>query len=454
MERKEQVLRSAQNDRHGVPVRSAQDDKYDVIVIGAGPAGIAAATRAAECGRGVLLLDEGADVGGQIWRRRAGASARGTARAWLTRLESSGVTVIRGASVVDVVRLADGGFAATAERAAGTLQIRAEAIVLATGARERFLPFPGWTLPGVIGVGAAQALLKSGASFRGKRVVIAGSGPLLLPVAHALAADGASVRLVAEQARSRDVARFALGLFRHPATLVQAARYRVGFVATPYAPGTWVTMARGDEHVEEVDVTNGRETRTIECDVLCAAFGLVPNIELARLLGCDLAGGMVRVNHEQQTSQDGVYCAGEPTGIGGVELSLVEGEIAGVCSAGHHVDARSLLPRRERLRRDAAAMDRAFTPRPELRTLANADTIVCRCEDVTLGAINSRWSMRQAKLYTRAGMGACQGRICGAALTFLHGWPPDTVRLPVEPTLYSTLTAEPATSAPSANPGA
>ena len=443
MERREQVLRFAQDDR-----------RCDVVVIGGGPAGIASAARAAECGRNVLLLDESADVGGQIWRRRAGSLARGAARAWFARLEASGATVIRGASVVDAARRADGGFTVTAERAAGALLVDAGAIVLATGARERFLPFPGWTLPGVIGVGAAQALLKGGASFRGKRVVIAGSGPLLLPVASALAADGASVRLVAEQARPHDVGRFVLGLWRHPATLVQAARYRAGFVGTPYTLGTWVSAARGNGRVEEVDVTNGRTTRTIACDLLCAAFGLVPNTELARLLGCDRTGGMVWVNHDQQTSQAGVYCAGEPTGIGGVELSLVEGEIAGLCSAGHPEDARALLPRRDRLRRDAATMDRAFALRPELRTLAHADTIVCRCEDVTLGAIKADWCMRQAKLYTRAGMGACQGRICSSALEFLHGWEADSTRLPVEPTLFSTLTAEPVTSAPSANHGA
>jgi thioredoxin reductase len=420
MERTEQVLRAAQDDRH------------DVIVIGAGPAGIAAATRAAECGRGVLLLDESADVGGQIWRRRAGIEAKGAAGAWLARLERSGATVVRGASAVDVVSRSQGGFTVRGERATGAVLVDADVIVLATGARERFLPFPGWTLPGVIGVGAAQALLKSGASFSGKRVVIAGSGPLLLPVASALNADGAMVRLVAEQ----------------------AARYRMGFPGTPYTLGTWVSAARGDGRVEEIDVTNGRSSRTIACDVLCAAFGLVPNTEMARLLGCDVVGGMVVVNRDQQTSRDGVYCAGEPTGIGGVELSLAEGEVAGLSCAGRRADARALYPRREMLRRDAAAMGRAFALRPELRALASADTIVCRCEDVTLGAIGTSRTMRQAKLYTRAGMGACQGRICGAALEFLNGWEPDTMRLPVEPALYSTLTADPATSAPPANQGA
>ena len=453
-------LRVSTHDKQVLPFgcaqgrHSAQHDRHDVVVIGAGPAGIAAATRAAECGRGVLLLDESADVGGQIWRGRAGVEAKGSARRWVARLERSGTTVVRGASVVDVLPRAQGGFTVRGEQAAGALLVDADMIVLATGARERFLPFPGWTLPGVIGVGAAQALLKSGASFSGKRVVIAGSGPLLLPVASALQADGAMVRLVAEQAATRDVARYAAGLVRHPATLVQAARYRIGFAGTPYALGTWVSAARGDGRVEEVDVTNGRASRTIACDVLCAAFGLVPNTELARLLGCDVVGGTGVVNGDQQTSRDGVYCVGEPTGIGGVELSLAEGEIAGLCCAGRHADARALHPRREMLRRDAAAMGRAFALRPALSTLASADTIVCRCEDVTLGAICTSRTMRQAKLYTRAGMGACQGRICGAALEFLLGWEPDTTRLPVAPALFSTLIADPAPSAPPAHQGA
>ena len=450
MKGEEQVLRFAQDDRR----YDQEDRRYDVLVIGGGPAGIAAAARGAECGRRVLLLDEGAETGGQIWRRRAGTHARGTARAWFTRLEASGASVIRGASVVDVQLRPAGGFTVTAERASGVLLVEAGALVVATGARERFLPFPGWTLPGVIGVGAAQALLKSGASFRGKRVVIAGSGPLLLPVASALRGDGASVRLVAEQAPSRAVARFAVGLVRHPGTLVQAARHRAGFIGTPYPLGTWVTSARGDESLEEVDITDGRETRTVACDLLCAAFGLVPNTEVARLLGCELTDGMVGVTAEQHTSVDGVYCAGEPTGIGGVEMSLAEGEIAGLCSAGRHTEARALFTRRDRLRAVAAAMNKAFALREELRSLARPDTIICRCEDVAFGTIDARWTMRQAKLYTRAGMGACQGRICGTALEFLHGWKADTTRLPVEPTLYSTLTAEPATCAPPAKHGA
>ena len=434
---------------------SRRSSRQDVVVIGAGPAGIAAATRAAESGRTVVLLDESPDVGGQIWRNRAGRIPAGPASKRLARLERSGATILCGASVVDVRSDGDGRlFTVLAERASGACEMYAHALVLAAGARERFIPFPGWTLPGVVGVGAAQALHKTGVSFGGKRVVIAGSGPLLLPVAGALSADGARVLLVAEQAPARAVAGFVLGLWRSPATLLQAARYRAAFLGTPYTLGTWVVAARGDARVEEVEVTDGDTMRTIACDVLCAAFGLVPNTELARLVGCAIAGGSVVVNERQETNRSGVFCAGEATGIGGMELSTIEGEIAGLCSVGLDADARPLHARRDRWRANAETMERAFAPRAELRALAAPDTIVCRCEDVPLGAINRHGTMRAAKLFTRAGMGPCQGRVCGAALEFLYGWPADSIRLPCEPALYSTLIADATTLATSVDQGA
>ena len=347
----------------------------DVAVIGGGPAGIAAAVRASESSRTVALLDESPQVGGQIWRHRSRATLPSSAREWLRRLDKSGARIL-GTSVVDA-REDAGEFIITAERGGAPVIVRARAIVLATGARERFLPFPGWTLPGVIGVGGAQALLKAGLSFAGKRVVIAGSGPLLLPVAASLKASGANVVRVAEQASRSAVASFAMGLITRPATLLQAARYRAGFFGTPYVFGEWVAAARGGDAVREVDVTNGSTTRTIACDVLCAAFGLVPNTELAQLLDCTVVGGAVMVDERQQTSRAGIYCAGESTGIGGVELSLAEGAIAGLCAAGRDADRR-LVSRRNALRSIAAQMERVFAPRAELRTLAKPDTIICR----------------------------------------------------------------------------
>jgi NADPH-dependent 2,4-dienoyl-CoA reductase/sulfur reductase-like enzyme len=415
----------------------------DVAVIGAGPAGIAAAVRAAEAGRRVIVLDESPNVGGQIWRHRARATLDGDARRWIDRISRSSAEVHHGLSVADIVHgSADAGFAIVAERHVGdAVVVRAQNIVLATGARERFLPFPGWTLPGVMGIGGAQAMLKNGASFVGKRVVIAGTGPLMLPVAASLTAAGARVQLVAEQAPGAAVRAFAFSLITHPETLVQAAIYRLAFARSRYAMGTWVSSATGTDRLAGVTVTNGHASRAISCDVLCTGYGLVPNVELARLLGCSVEHGGVSVNGRQETSVAHVFAAGELTGIGGVALSLVEGEIAGACAAGATRPDTSLARRRTALRDMAARLERAFAVRSEIRALAHEDTIVCRCEDVHCGQIASLRDSRQAKLYARAGMGACQGRVCGPALEFLFGWSAGTVRYPTEPVRLSTLCA-------------
>lgn len=399
----------------------------DVAVIGAGPAGVAAGCRAAEAGKRVVLLDESLRPGGQIWRHVSRGTLPHSARRWLDRLARSGAEVLCGASVVD----ARPGFELVAQGGGAPLTVRAATLVIATGARERFLPFPGWTLPNVFGIGGAQALLKQGVGFAGKRVVIAGSGPLLLPVAALLARGGARVSLVAEQAPPGQVYGFAASLWRSPARALQAVAYRAAFLRVPYRTGTWATQASGEGRVEEVAITDGGRSWTLPCDALCTGFGLVPNVELARLLGCTLEHGRVAVDAWQRTTLPDVYCAGEPTGISGVEASLAEGEIAGLAAAGRWREAEGQLARRDRARRFGARMEAAFAPREELRALPDDDTVVCRCEDVPFAQLCPRWTPRQAKLYTRAGMGPCQGRVCGPALEYLFGWQPDTVRAPV-----------------------
>lgn len=416
-----------------------ESDRHAIAVIGAGPAGIAAAAVAAESGQRVVVIDECPAPGGQIWRHSAEWGLQGEARNWVTRLERSGATVRTSTVVVDIRRLGDANFQLhTVHEGIGSM-VRASRVVLATGARELFLPFPGWTLPGVIGVGAAQALLKSGMSVRNRRVVIAGSGPLLFPVAATLRHAGARLQMVAEQAPPSAVRRFATGLWNQPGILLQAIRYRTGFLGAPYRTGTWVVAAEGNGKLERVTLTNGRTQWTSECDLLCAAFGLVPNVELARLAGCRLQDGFVATDDEQETSVEGGYAAGEPTGIGGVDMALAEGAVAGYAAAGRSNEGRAWALRRDRHRKYVAALADGFQLRPELRQLATAETIVCRCEDVRLNALNPEWTMRQAKLYSRVGMGPCQGRVCGAALQHLYGWAPEVPHAPVEPVPVSAL---------------
>ncbi|HEY6809282.1 MAG TPA: FAD-dependent oxidoreductase [Gemmatimonadales bacterium] len=406
----------------------------DVAVVGSGPAGIAAAAVAAESGRAVVLLDEGRHPGGQVWRHTDRGMLSRVARRWLERLERSGARVLERASVFDVAP----GPRLSAERHGETVIVRAGGLILATGARERFLPFPGWTLPNVVGVGGAQALLKAGAAFAGKRVVLAGSGPLLLPVAAALAAAGARLAVVAERAPAGRVARFALGLWRRPGDFAAALRYRAAFPGTRYRWGTWVTGAEGDDRVRRVTLTDGRRTWSEPCDVLCVAAGLVPATELARLAGCEVRDGAVAVDDRLRTGRPGIWCAGEPVGVGGADLALVEGEIAGRDAAGLPVPA-GLARARRRGRDYARRIAAAFAPDPSWSAPPPPDTIVCRCEDVRMAALRGAWTPRQAKLYTRAGMGPCQGRVCGPALEALFGWPRDAARAPAVPVPVSTL---------------
>ncbi|GGG97815.1 oxidoreductase [Silvibacterium dinghuense] len=414
----------------------------DVVVVGAGPAGIAAATAASRCGRSVLVIDDNPAPGGQIWRqglpsqRKFDADGVTRDRA-VEQMLAAGVRVASGCRVIDAPDRAT--LRAYREEDGAVLHVLYGKLILATGARERFLPFPGWTLPGVFGAGGLQALVKGGYEVAGKRVVVAGTGPLLLAVAAHLHDYGAKVVAMAEQAPAWKLAAFSATMLTNPSKLMQGAGYRGRVIGTPYQAGTWPMAAIAGEGglLRAVKLSNGKKTWEVACDMLACGFHLVPNTELAALLGCELRGDFVKVDANQQTSQQGIYCAGEPTGIGGLDAALAEGEIAGLAAAGQ--PTTHLQKRAEAGRKFAAGLERTFALRPELRTLAAPDTVFCRCEDVQTASLAGHHSWTEAKLQTRCGMGPCQGRICGPAAEVVFGWKNASVRQPIFPTPVGAL---------------
>lgn len=415
-------------------------ERFDVLVVGGGPAGIAGAVCAAEAGARVGIVDENFALGGQIWRGELGAAQKSTeASRWNTRLKNSGVMILGGKRVF---HQPEPGIL-WAECLDGISELNYGNLILATGARERFLPFPGWTLPNVMGAGGLQALVKCGLPIHGKRVVVAGTGPLLLAVASYLRKHGAEILLICEQARWSKLARFGAALIRYPEKIGQGLQLRKDILGIPFAANSWPIAAHGQKSLEAVTISRSGRSETLNCDYLACGFHLVPNSELPNLLGCRTRKAYVQVNEFQQTTVERVFCAGEPTGIGGVELALIEGQIAGLSAAGRTSEAHALFRKREKCRHFARVLDETFCLRSELRSLVSADTLICRCEDVPYSRLQEHSSWRAAKLQTRCGMGPCQGRVCGPVTQFLFGWNPDSVRPPVFPARIESLAVPP-----------
>ncbi|HVF21832.1 MAG TPA: FAD/NAD(P)-binding oxidoreductase [Pyrinomonadaceae bacterium] len=406
----------------------------DVLVVGAGPAGLAAAYRAASEGVRVAVVDDNPSSGGQIWRGEENKPTSREAQTWLERIRSVNIHFIRGARIFQQTHPGT----VLAETAQDVVELNYTNLILATGARERFLPFPGWTLPNVMGAGGLQALVKTGLPIAGKKVVVAGTGPLLLAVAAYLSDQRADVLLIAEQASSLKLAKFGLALLGAGKS-AQAFELKQRLKTVKYLNGCWPMAAHGSEKLDSVTLNRAGKRWQIACDYLACGFFLVPNLELAELLGCKVKNGAVSVHQFQQTTVPQVYAAGEATGIGGLELSLVEGEIAGLAAAGKHDAAQRLFAVREKQQRFSRVLNETFALREELRDLPAGETIVCRCEDVAFESLRAHDSWRAAKLQTRCGMGPCQGRVCGAAVEFLFGWHVASVRPPIFPVRVESI---------------
>ncbi|MEV4053696.1 FAD-dependent oxidoreductase [Amycolatopsis sp. NPDC049688] len=401
-----------------------------VVIVGAGPAGLAAARHALAAGAEVTVLDQADTPGGQYHR---GAAQRFDALLnRCTWWPESTVWAVEGKRVHVLRGPADG-----ADRQRHTLE--PDALVLATGAHDRVLPFPGWQLPGVFTAGAAQAMAKGEGVAVGRRVLVAGAGPFLLPVAESLVHVGAEVVAVLEANPARTVlSGWSWRAAAHVGKLAELARY-AGTLArhrVPYRTGRAVIEARGGDRVREAvtarvradwSVVPGTE-RTHEIDALCVGHGFVPQPELAVAAGCHLDSGFVRVGDDQRTSVEGVFAAGELTGIGGSAAAAAEGAVAGWAAAGR-TPGRALLEQRDHTRAFARRLAAAHPIGPAWPGWLRADTIVCRCEETTVSDLKSAAADPAApgphalKLGTRAGLGPCQGRMCGAAVADLCGTP-------------------------------
>jgi NADPH-dependent 2,4-dienoyl-CoA reductase/sulfur reductase-like enzyme len=456
-------------------------ETYELVVIGAGPAGMEAAISASQAGVKTVIIDSYPQAGGQYYKalpaaftasRKSRAEKEGDYLA--AQLATMPATKIYNALAWGIFEEEKGeGWLVALDGPDAPKEVHAKMLILANGAYETPVAFPGWTLPGVITCGAALTLVKTWRVAPGKVALVTGTGPLLLSAAAHLIEAGVRVVGVCETTRI-----LPKGILYGPTMLGQWHRLQEGAKylsvmrrgQTPYKTGWSIVEARGKDHVEEAVIAKvdhnsvpiaGTE-QTVKVDTVVSGYGLIPNTDLARMIGCKLEynskkGGWVPVRDETlQTSLPGVYMAGDGAGIGGAENSRLEGRIAGVAAAlragkmstrkAEEIN-RKMKPELAQQRRFGRLLGDLFSPKPGLTSLARDETIICRCEELNkkeiLAAIaDGGESVTWVKRMTRAGMGMCQGRSCGRQVAQLIAQQngldpgqvlPDTQRPPERP---------------------
>lgn len=416
---------------------------FDAVIVGGGPAGLTASIELAHSGARVAIVEEQSELGGQYFKRRSGeilkrdGDFRPAGTTLIRAVREAGVACFTG----HLVWGTQGGDLWTSRVEDGQLgQISGRALLITSGAYEKTIPFPGWTLPGVCTPGCALHFATVDRVAVGKRVLVAGSGPFLLPVACSLLDVGASVVGLLEASHPYRVSMASLAASTHLKRMRELVQY-LGILRNHRVrirQGWHVSQALGNEQVERVVVAgDGGERDEIEVDALCVAYGFRPSTELARLLGVDcctdpVSGDLVPTKDDfGRTSKQGVYIAGEVAGIGGVDSAIVSGRLAGIGiakdlglrSTSGNTTVAWLRKKQARLRHFAHLTGRLFSTEEGYLSIPD-ETIVCRCESVTAGIVRkasqSSWIDLQAvKAFTRAGMGPCQGRECGATVARL-----------------------------------
>jgi NADP-dependent aldehyde dehydrogenase len=421
---------------------------FDIAVVGAGPAGLAAATAAAQHGKTVVLIDAAAHIGGQYWRHPDERNPRGSEddghHDWnaFVQLRDRLRTGMRSSRIVHLANthvwflettgptISDQGsgwilhLTPTTDTAPNRpLAVRGRRLILCPGGYDRQLPIPGWDRPGVMAAGGVQALLKGHRSLAGRRAVVAGTGPFLLPVAKQLAEAGATVVAVCEANRLTGWARHARSVIGVPAKAIEGAeyasalarhriRYRTRTAVIRIDPDAAGTRA-GTVHLAKLDA-DGRIVRrlnAVDVDLVALGWGFTPSMELITAAGAetrvDLDQSLVAVvDDNQRATVPGLYIAGEATGVGGAQLAVAEGELAGIAAAGAELEQagriRALRRRISRFRAFASAMHAAH-PVPECwHDWLTPETLVCRCEEVSYNTVRlARDELVQCRAFRR-----------------------------------------------------
>ncbi|MGD8470203.1 MAG: FAD-dependent oxidoreductase [Desulfobacterales bacterium] len=422
----------------------------ELIIIGAGPGGIAAAIEAAKAGVSVKILDENAKPGGRIYGQLNNGFK-------LINPKFLGPDYEKGKALLAELKnirekidyLHDALVFGTFENREMAIhqgdtgeRLRFNKLILATGAYDRPVPFPGWTLPGVLTAGGAQTLVKMQRVLPGKRILFAGTGPLQLVVANQILDGGGKIEAILEAGEINNWLKLLTGFSRNWGLLTDGLQYMraIRKAGVPLLRKHIILEARGDGQVEEAVIAEvDKDWRAVEdtrrvlkVDTICLGYGLVPSVELTRLIGCqhryapDLGGWIPARNEDMETSVPGVFAVGDGAGVAGSAMAMFEGRIAGISTAQSlgYISSKEARKRKKPYLSDLKklgslrdALDQISYPRPGLFELANDDTIICRCEELTLGDIKSAigkgtTEMNELKRLTRMGMGRCQGRMC------------------------------------------